>query len=150
MPGPQRVKKDELEASHQVFIDLVRTQSQKMREVSSLLSRHDLTVSQYNVLRILRGAAKKGLRCGAISERMLTQVPDITRIVDRLAADGFVSREHSAEDRRVILIRISKKGHELLEGIDLPILELHAAQFANLTRSEISELGRLLRKARVQ
>jgi len=150
MPVEQRGTEDKLEASHQVFIDLVRTQSQKMREVSSFLSEHDLTVSQYNVLRILRGAGKDGLRCGAISERMLTQVPDITRIVDRLANDSYVTREHSAEDRRAILIRISKKGQKLLEDIDHPILELHAAQFANLTKSEVKELGRLLRKTQME
>jgi len=79
---------------------------------------------------------------------MLTQVPDITRIVDRLANEGYVTREHSAEDRRVILIRISEKGRKHLEGIDPPILELHAAQFTNLTKSEVRELARLLRKAR--
>ena len=150
MPARQQGTRDKLAASHQVFIDLVRTQSQKIREVSSFLAQHDLTVSQYNALRILRGAGKDGLRCGVISERMLTQVPDITRIVDRLATDGYVTREHSAEDRRVILIRISAKGLELLDGIEHPLLELHAAQFANLTKSEVKELGRLLRKARTE
>jgi len=150
MPIEPSATEDRLEASHQVFIDLVRTQSQQMRAVSSFLSRHGLTVSQYNVLRILRGAGKDGLRCGVISERMLTQVPDITRIVDGLANNDYVTREHSAEDRRVILIRISKKGLAFLEGIDHPILELHAEQFSNLTKSEIKELGRLLRKARIE
>jgi len=150
MPRQQRVGEDALEVSHQVFLDLVRTQSQKMREVSSFLSKQGLTVSQYNVLRILRGAGEGGLRCGAISERMLTQLPDITRIVDRLVNDGYATREHSAEDRRVILIRISEKGLELLEGIDRPLLQLHAAQFATLTKSEVRELGRLLRKARTE
>jgi len=148
MPLKQQLTEEHMEATHRVFIDLVRTQSQKMREVSSFLSEHDLTVSQYNVLRILRGAGKDGLRCGDISERMLTQVPDITRIVDRLAKDAYVTREHSVDDRRVVLIRISQKGFGLLELIDNPILELHAAQFANLTKSEVEELGRLLRKAR--
>lgn len=148
MTAKQRTKDDRLEASHQVFLDLVRTQSQKAREVSAFLSEHELTVSQYNVLRILRGAGKDGLRCGVISERMLTQVPDITRIVDRLANDGYVIREHSSEDRRVIFIRISEDGLKLLEEIDSPILELHAAQFAGLTKAEIKELGRLLRKVR--
>lgn len=148
MARKQRDKDASSNAAHKVFIDLVRTESEKMREVNSFLSEYDLTAPQYNVLRILRGAGKDGLPCGKISERMLTQLPDITRLVDRLANEGYVTREHSAGDRRVILIRISATGLALLEDVDHPILELHAAQFANLTRSELGELGRLLQKAR--
>ena len=135
-------------AAHEVFLDLVRTESEKMREVNSFLSEYGLTGPQYNVLRILRGAGKEGLPCGKISERMLTQLPDITRLVDRLENEGYVIRVRSTGDRRVILIRISAKGRNLLEKLDAPILELHTTQFTSLTQSELKELGRLLLKVR--
>lgn len=147
MAVKQPKKERTLDPAHRVFIDLVRTQSQKMREVNALLSKHNLTAPQYNALRILRGAGDDGLPCRKISDRMLTQVSDVTRIVDRLVTEGHATREQSTEDRRVVLIRISGKGLGLLAEVDSPILELHAAQFANLTKSELKEFGRLLRKA---
>lgn len=150
MAKTKRDKHASLKEAHEVFLNLVRAESEKMREVNSFLSGYGLTGPQYNVLRILRGAGKDGLPCGKISERMLTQLPDLTRLVDRLENEGYVTRTRSAGDRRVIQIRISASGLELLQDVDNPILELHAAQFASLTSSEISELGRLLQKARRQ
>lgn len=150
MATKKREEHASLKTAHEVFLNLVRAESEKMREVNSFLSEYGLTGPQYNVLRILRGAGKDGLPCGKILERMLTQLPDLTRLVDRLENEGYVTRTRSAGDRRVILIRISAKGLELLQDVDNPILELHAAQFASLTSSELRELGRLLQKARRQ
>jgi len=147
---PNRIRKGNRRqrAAHEAFLDLVRTESAKMREVNGFLAGHGLTVPQYNVLRILRGAGGDGLPCGGISARTLTRLPDITRLVDRLEHEGYVARNRGAEDRRVVLIRIRSKGLALLEELDGPILELHVGQFADLTDAELEELGRLLRKAR--
>ena len=132
----------------QLFTNLVKTEAEKMFEVAALLREYGLTEPQYNVLRILRGAGKEGLPCGQISERMLTRLPDITRLVDRLERDGLVSRVRPREDRRVILIRIKPKGLKLLDNLDAPMLELHRAQFSGLTKAEAREFKRLLEKAR--
>jgi DNA-binding MarR family transcriptional regulator len=131
-----------------VFVHLVKTETEKMFELASLLRRHGLSEPQYNVLRILRGAGKEGLPCGRISDRMLTRLPDITRLVDRLEGAGYVARARPHEDRRVIVIRITAKGLRLLAGLDEPILQLHGEQFSELTNAELRELERLLIKAR--
>jgi DNA-binding MarR family transcriptional regulator len=132
----------------EAFTNLVRTESEKMFELASLLKGHGLSDPQYNVLRILRGAGEEGLPCGEISNRMLTHLPDITRLVDRLENAGFVTRERPREDRRVILIRITARGLKLLGRLDEPVAGLHKGQFSGLTRKELQDLSRLLVKAR--
>lgn len=124
------------------------TESAKMFELNLLLRKYGLTEPQYNVMRILRGAGKDGLPCGRISERMLTRLPDITRLVDRLVARRYVTRAKSSEDRRVILIQIARRGLELLGQLDEPVLALHKTQFARLTKTELGQLTALLNKAR--
>ena len=79
---------------------------------------------------------------------MVTQMPDITRLVDRLEAAGLVSRGARAEDRRVVLIQITRRGLRLLAKLDEPVLTLHRQQLGHLSRAEIAELCRLLEKAR--
>ena len=141
-------KPKNLQAAQEAFIDLVRTETGLMRDVNAFLAGYGLSVPQYNVLRILRGAGGEGLPSGRITERMLSRLPDITRLVDRLEAEGFVTRVRSDEDRRVVLIRITDAGLKRLEELDRPMLDFHATQFAALTRAELGELTRLLRKAR--
>lgn len=132
----------------QVFINLVKTESEKMFELASLLKAYGLSEPQYNVLRILRGAGKEGLPCGQISGRMLTHLPDITRLVDRLERQGYVSRVRPDEDRRVILIQITARALKLLASLDEPVIQLHKRQFSRLTKTQLRELDALLVKAR--
>jgi DNA-binding MarR family transcriptional regulator len=79
---------------------------------------------------------------------MISHLPDITRLVDRLETAGLVERARTQEDRRVVLIRITKKGLRILADLDEPTLELHRRQLGHLTTEEMSELSRLLVKAR--
>jgi DNA-binding MarR family transcriptional regulator len=79
---------------------------------------------------------------------MVTQMPDITRLVDRLEASGFVRRERTDQDRRLILVHITAAGLELLASLDEPIISLHRKQMKHLSRAEIAELNRLLVKLR--
>ncbi len=130
------------------FVHLLRTQNEKLAELSALIKAHGLSEPQYNVLRILRGAGEEGLASGRISERMLTRLPDITRLVDRLERAGLVTRERVEGDRRVVVVRITPEGLTLLHELDGPIGELHKRQFSALTRTELAELIRLLRKSR--
>lgn len=129
-------------------LNLLRTTDFLCRAGSALFAKHGISGPQYNVLRILRGHQKTGL-CGQhIVAQMVTQMPDITRLVDRLEAGGLVRRERTEEDRRLILVHITHAGLELLASLDEPILCLHREQMKHLSRAEIAELNRLLVKLR--
>jgi DNA-binding MarR family transcriptional regulator len=138
-------------AEVETFLNLTRTCSVLEGEVESLLKRHGSTGSQYNVLRILRGAKQGGeeaLPCLEVAERMVTRVPDITRLVDRLEKTGLVDRKHRSDDRRVVLVSITRAGLNLLSKLDQPVFDLHREQLGHLSRSELDALNRLLVKAR--
>src|SRR5690606_2268200 len=90
-----------------VYLSIIRTADKLGRRFSEMMKSVDLSPTQYNVLRILRGAGGDGLACGAISERMVTRDPDITRLLDRLEKRGLVARSRDKEDRRVVTARIT-------------------------------------------
>src|SRR6476660_7789469 len=83
-----------------------------------LKSTSELTLHQYNVLRILRGSYPEGLPSGEIANRMIARDPDVTRLVDRLERRGLVTRGRRHEDRRVVEVRITDKGQTLLRSLD--------------------------------
>ena len=129
------------------FLELMRTTDMLSRGFAPLLKAEDLSSTQYNVLRILRGAPE-GLPCGEIGTRMITRDPDITRLLDRLEKRGLVSRCRETKDRRMVLTRITDKGLELLARLDEPVQEVHRAQMGHLGRERLQELVELVRAAR--
>lgn len=129
-----------------VYVELARAQDGLWNDFLPLFERHGLTHQQYNVLRILRGGAARGLPCQVIGERMVYRSVDVTRLVDRLDAAGWVARARIADDRRVVLVKLTARGRELLAALDQPVLELHREQLAHLKKSELESLRRLLRK----
>jgi DNA-binding MarR family transcriptional regulator len=102
----------------QAYVALLRTAYQLERDFALFLKPHELSPTQYNALRILRGAGPKGLACSHIADRMLSQDSDITRLMDRLEKRGLVTRQRGKQDRRIIRAKISAKGHSLLRGLD--------------------------------
>jgi polyisoprenoid-binding protein YceI/DNA-binding MarR family transcriptional regulator len=106
--------------AEEAFLNLGRTFEVLQEKVAALLKEYQLTLPQYNILRILRGAPE-GLTCSQIAERMLTPDPDVTRLLDRLEARPLIARTRSQEDRRVVMARITPYGLELLSQIDRPI-----------------------------
>lgn len=106
-----------------------------------------LSMAQYNVLRILRGEGD-AMPCLCVAERMVTRVPDITRLVDRLEESGLVQRTRCTEDRRVVYVAITPRGTALLASLEEPVRALHREQLGHLSKSELKELSRLLEKAR--
>lgn len=130
------------------YLNLLRTVSVLSEEVSEALKARGLTPTQYNVLRILRGAGAAGLPCGEVGERMVTRDSDITRLVDRMERMGLVARERSTEDRRVVTTRITQEGMQLANELDQPIRALHRRQLQHMEPSELDTLVRLLEKAR--
>lgn len=104
-------------------------------------------MTQYNVLRILRGSPE-ALPCGEIGSRMITRDPDITRLLDRLENRGLISRRREPEDRRTVLTRITREGMEVLARLDEPVQAAHRRQLAHLGRERLKSLCELLRTAR--
>ncbi len=129
-------------------LNLLRTVDHFGQEFTRLFHEHELSAPQYNVLRILRGRGGDGLPCVEIAGQMITRMPDITRLVDRLEAAGLVERRRIEQDRRVVLVRITPAGLDILARLDRPVLDLHRRQLGHLTRAELAELNRLLVKAR--
>jgi len=131
------------------YLELLRTSDLLTRALAPVLKAEDLSATQYNVLRILRGAGGP-LPCSEIANRMITRDPDITRLLDRLDARGFVSRSRDAEDRRTVLARITPQGLRMLTKLDTPIQDAHRRVLGHLGRERLAELGELLRQARSQ
>ena len=132
-----------------VFISLFRTADLLARNIEKLLKGSDISPTQYNVLRILRGSPE-GLTCSEIGQRMISRDPDITRLLDRLEKRTLVSRCRDTKDRRMVLTRISPQGLRLLGELDGPLSEIHRNQLGHLGREGLHSLEGLLEKARLK
>jgi DNA-binding MarR family transcriptional regulator len=80
-----------------------------------------ITRTQYNVLRILRGAGAAGLACHAIGARLISRVPDVTRLLDRMAQMDLITRDRSQTDRRVVAVRLTERGAAMVDALDAPV-----------------------------
>ena len=129
------------------FLDLLRTTDMLSRGLVEILKAEDLSSTQYNVLRILRGAPE-GLPCGEIASRMITRDPDITRLLDRMEKRGLISRCRETKDRRMVMARITPEGLKLLGRLDEPVEEGHRRQLGHLGRDRLRALTELLHAAR--
>ena len=129
------------------FLDLLRTADVLTRGADWVLKNEDLSLTQYNVLRILRGAPQ-GLPCGEIASRMITRDPDITRLLDRMERRGLISRARESRDRRLVLARISPKGLKLVNGLDEPVQKIHREQLGHMGKDRLRVLAELLAVAR--
>jgi len=132
----------------EVYLSILRTAERMSRGVNETLRQADLTATQYNALRILRGAGEAGASCSEISERMVTKDSDITRLLDRLEARGLISRERDTEDRRRIATRITDEGLRVLAELDVPIAQCHRNQLGHLGEKQLVSLSKLLAAAR--
>jgi len=130
-----------------VFLDLLRTCDLLSRRLAQLLKTQDLSATQYNVLRILRGSPE-GLPCGEIASRMITRDPDVTRLLDRMEKRGLISRSRDNKDRRTVIGRITPEGLKLLARLDEAIQEIHRKQLGHLGRNQLGSLTELLAAAR--
>lgn len=131
----------------EAILGLLRTADLLRRRIQEIVEPSGITLQQYNVLRILRGAGEKGLPTLAIAHRMLEQTPGITRLIDRLEAKGWVSRERQKDDRRLVVCRISPCGLDLLAGLDAPVQDADQKLVA-LCEEEKRELVGLLDRIR--
>ncbi|MBL8746296.1 MAG: MarR family transcriptional regulator [Phycisphaerae bacterium] len=131
----------------EAFLNIIRTASFLDAEFDALFKSHGLSSAQYNVLRILRGEGER-MPSLAVAERLVTRVPDITRLVDRLERASLVRRERCKKDRRVVYVSITSKGQALLATLDEPVRRLHREQLAHMSKADLADLSRLLTAAR--
>lgn len=129
-------------------LNIVRTAEHLGSRIAELFKGFGLTATQYNALRILRGARPDGLACGEIGVRMLTKESDITRLLDRLESRDLISRERPANNRRTVITKITADGASLLAELDAPVAEFNKAAASPLERSQLEMLIELLEKLR--
>lgn len=132
----------------EAFLNLQRTADVLRRQAVDLLKPYGLSPTGYNVLRILRGAGAEGMPCSEVSNRLVAHDPDVTRLADRLAEAGLLTRERRARDRRVVVLRITADGLVLLQQIDPQTVALHRRQLSHLGETSLDSLIRLLEQAR--
>ena len=132
----------------EAILNILRTNDQFLNRFGRLFREYDLTHSQYNVLRILRGEGEP-MPCLEIADRMIQVVPAMTGLLDRLEKQGLVVRERCTQDRRVVYVTLTESAKDLLKRMDVPVGELHKQLIGHLTQAELKELSRLLEKARV-
>ena len=155
MPSKTSALREELKQTrpfhspaHEALLSVVRTAAVVQRLMAQVVEPSGITLQQYNVLRILRGAGGAGLPTLAIRDRMIEEAAGITRLLDKLAAAGFVLRERSTPDRRQVLCQITPSGLALLSTLDAPIDATTDAAFATLDEAESATLIDLLAAVR--
>ncbi len=134
-------------AEESAFLDLLRTCDVLSRRLAAILKPVGLSLTQYNVLRILRGAGE-ALSCGEIAGRMITRDPDVTRLFDRMERRGLIARTRAPKDRRMVLASITSAGLKVLAGLDAPVRQAHLRQLGHLGPRRLRELAVLLRVVR--
>ncbi len=131
-------------------VALQRTADRLHWRLSEMLKAFGLSPTQYNALRILRGAGDEGRSCSEMAERMINHDPDITRLVDRLERRGLVARSREDRDRRVITTRITPVGLDLLATLDRPLEEFGRKLLGPLGEQRLRTLIQLLQAVREQ
>jgi DNA-binding MarR family transcriptional regulator len=132
----------------EAFLNLFRTSDCVQRAFQQKFRGWGLTSTQYNVLRILRGAPPKGLACAAIGARMITAEPDITRLLARLRGLKLIRQHRDRQDRRVVWTQITGAGLKLLRAMDPAIERAPIELLGHMSRAELAEFIRLLELAR--
>jgi DNA-binding MarR family transcriptional regulator len=134
--------------AHEAHLSIQRTAAELEHEFETAMKPHGVTATQYNVLRILRGAEPAGLCRHEIGTRMLRRVPDVTRLLDRLEENRLIARERGGEDRRYVTTRITPAGLKLLATLDPVVDALHASRLGGLGDARLKLLIEALGRVR--
>jgi DNA-binding MarR family transcriptional regulator len=133
---------------HEAMVSIARTAALLEHSTVEALKPHGLTPTQFNVLRILRGAEPDGLYRNEVRDRLIARVPDATRLLDRLRKMGLVVREREGEDRRFVRTRITPAGLDRIGPLDDVTQALHRRQLGHLGERKLRQLVELLAEAR--
>lgn len=134
--------------AHEAFLSVARTEALLRDGIERLLAPHELTLAQYNVLRVLRGAETAGLCRNEIRDRLITRMPDVSRLLDRMEAAGLIHRVRSTKDRRQVKTTLTARGRKLVDQLDAPMAREHERQFTQLDAKQLKSLIDLLTLAR--
>jgi DNA-binding MarR family transcriptional regulator len=134
--------------AQEAHVSIVRTAAVLAHAIEEVLKPFGITATQYNVLRILRGEGRRGLCRQEIGERMVTPVPDVTRLLDRLEDMRLITRARGVEDRRRMTTRITREGLKLLARADGPLVAGHERLLGHLGARKLRTLVDLLAEAR--
>jgi len=132
----------------EAYLNLWRTYDRLRSIEDSVFLKFDLTAQQYNTLRLLRGEYPQKLHTLVLAKRLVSKAPDITRLLDRLEDQRFISRERPEDNRRVVKVSITNKGLKILQKLDHEVLECSKKQLGHLNDSQLNQLVGLLRLAR--
>jgi DNA-binding MarR family transcriptional regulator len=132
----------------EVYLNLERTLDVLSSDFRQLFAEYGLSEATYNVLRIVAARGTQGIPSQSIGKDLVRRDPDVTRLIDRLVKQGFVRRERSESDRRVVQVIITDKATDLLRQIRKPISELHQKQLGHLSDKKLRKLSKLLFEAR--
>jgi DNA-binding MarR family transcriptional regulator len=143
-----RQRKPFRSSAHEALVGLLRTTDRVRRTLAGVVEPRGLTLQQYNVLRILRGARPAGLPTLEIAARMVEHAPGITRLLDRLEAKTLVRRQRHDDDRRQVMCRITPAGLRLLAGLDSGLQRADESTLGMLSRRDLRRLIALLDRIR--
>ncbi|HEU4563689.1 MAG TPA: MarR family transcriptional regulator [Gemmatimonadaceae bacterium] len=139
-----RQRKPFTSLAQEAYLNIGRTEAVLQEGMDRVLKPHGVSGAQYNVLRILRGAGARGLCRNEIRDRLLTRMPDVTRLLDRMEEAGLVTRERDAADRRLVTTRLTEKGRELVDSLDAPVAAEHERSLGHLGEEQLRALVRML------
>jgi DNA-binding MarR family transcriptional regulator len=134
----------------EAHLSIQRTAALLEHAFEAALKPHRVTATQYNVLRILRGSEPEGLCRNEVAQRLVRQVPDVTRLLDRLEQAKLISRQRGGEDRRYVVTRITRSGLHLLDQVQHRIDETHRRQLGHLDEAQLRKLISLLAAVRAR
>lgn len=140
--------KDWRSLEEEATLNVARTSAVLDHALTQALKPYDITPTQYNVLRILRGAGDAGLCRNEVGARLIRPVPDVTRLLDRMEDLDLIARVRDTADRRYVTTRIAPKGLALVDRLDAKICGIHRAHLGHLTQAQLRQLVELLTLAR--
>jgi DNA-binding MarR family transcriptional regulator len=146
MSSPRKDSCATIPLEDHVFVALLKVADTLGQQAEQFFKAAGLSATQYNVLRILRGAEPQGLPCNAVGERMISHDPDMTRLLDRMEKRGLITRARQTDDRRVVKTRITSEGLAALKTLDNPVREMHQRQFQHMSAARLKTLSNILRE----
>lgn len=132
----------------EAYLNLWRTYDRLRILEDSLFQKHGITAQQYNALRLLRGNQEAGIQTLDLARKLVSRAPDITRLLDKLEENGWITRDRPKENRRVVLVKITNAGLKLLKTIDPEVLQCGIKQLGHLPEKDVQLLIKLLKEAR--
>ncbi|MCB0324122.1 MAG: MarR family transcriptional regulator [Bdellovibrionales bacterium] len=137
-------KKNAPPSEEHVFLRILEMHATLSSAVNDFFKARDVSYPQFRVLQVLRASDSHNLPILSIAHYLVTREPDISRLVDRLEASGYVKRTRSSEDRRMVLVGLTKKGEKIVSDTLDPLRRFYRRQFQHLTASELKQLDKLL------